>query len=255
MVLKLYYDFLSQPSRALYIFLKKCQIPFEQHFINLKKGEQFSTEYQEIHPFQKIPAIDHDGFKLIESVAILRYLCREFNINNHWYPSASKERARVDEYLEWQHMNTRLHCAGYFLLKVCKFILLYYNSNRGENINCLSTQQFIRPIILKKPASPDKLAAFHARMVNSLDLLETVWLKDKPFLTSDKISIADLIGACEVEQMRIIGYNPSEGRPLLMAWLERVKNETHPFYEEVHKPIDDLARKFAEQSSATRSML
>ncbi|XP_012272486.1 glutathione S-transferase theta-1 isoform X3 [Orussus abietinus] len=231
MVLKLYYDFLSQPSRALYIFLKKCQIPFEQHFINLKKGEQFSTEYQEIHPFQKIPAIDHDGFKLIESVAILRYLCREFNINNHWYPSASKERARVDEYLEWQHMNTRLHCAGYFLLK------------------------FIRPIILKKPASPDKLAAFHARMVNSLDLLETVWLKDKPFLTSDKISIADLIGACEVEQMRIIGYNPSEGRPLLMAWLERVKNETHPFYEEVHKPIDDLARKFAEQSSATRSML
>lgn len=38
MVLKLYYDLLSQPSRALYIFFKKAGIPFEPCIVNLAKG-------------------------------------------------------------------------------------------------------------------------------------------------------------------------------------------------------------------------
>lgn len=35
--LKLYYDLLSQPSRALYIFFKKAKIPFEAVPIELRK--------------------------------------------------------------------------------------------------------------------------------------------------------------------------------------------------------------------------
>lgn len=36
--MKLYYDLMSQPSRALYIFLKKANIPFDDHQIALRKG-------------------------------------------------------------------------------------------------------------------------------------------------------------------------------------------------------------------------
>lgn len=70
MSLKLYYDLLSQPSRALYIFLKVCDIPFEGKFVNLAKGEHLNPEYQRIHPFQKVPAIEHNGFNMME-----RYYC------------------------------------------------------------------------------------------------------------------------------------------------------------------------------------
>lgn len=48
----------------------------------------------------------------------MRYICREFKVDNHWYPSDSKHQAKVDEYLEWQHLNTRLHCSTYFLVQV-----------------------------------------------------------------------------------------------------------------------------------------
>lgn len=53
------------------------------------------------------------------SVAILRYICRTYNVADHWYPKDSAKQARVDEYLEWQHLNTRANCALYYLHKVC----------------------------------------------------------------------------------------------------------------------------------------
>lgn len=52
-------------------------------------------------------------------MGILRYLARERQFPDHWYPKDSKKQARVDEYLEWQHTNTRAMCALYFQVKVC----------------------------------------------------------------------------------------------------------------------------------------
>lgn len=37
--LKLYFDFLSQPSRVLYLFMKKTEIPFEAKSLNLRQGK------------------------------------------------------------------------------------------------------------------------------------------------------------------------------------------------------------------------
>ena len=36
--LKYYYDLMSQPSRALWIFLEKTKLPYEKCLINLGKG-------------------------------------------------------------------------------------------------------------------------------------------------------------------------------------------------------------------------
>lgn len=47
--------------------------------------------------------MDND-FKLAESIAIYRYLASEHKIADNWYPKDSKKRAKVDEYLEWQHV-------------------------------------------------------------------------------------------------------------------------------------------------------
>ena len=33
-----------------------------------------------------------------------------------------------------------------------------------------------------------------------MELIENVWLKDTPYLTGNKITIADLLGVCEIEQ-------------------------------------------------------
>lgn len=223
--LKLYYDLLSQPSRALYIFLKINGIPFEARKIKLINFEQMTSEYKVINPFKKVPAIEHNGFKLTESVAIARYLCREYNVPRHWYPSSSKEQAKVDEYLEWQHLNTRLQCASYFAVK------------------------YLNPMRTGKPANPEQVEKYKTQMLKCLSLIENIWLKDKPYLTGDKISISDIFGACELEQLRMAGYDPCENGPRLADWLERVRKETNPHYDEAHKFLYMVAEQQKEASS------
>lgn len=115
---------------------------------------------------------------MTESVAILRYLCREHNVPDHWYPKDSKKQAKVDEFLEYQHIGLRLHCAMYFQMK------------------------WLRPMMSGKPPRPEKVAEFEGRMVTALDEINDIWLKDHPYLAGGEISIADILGACEIEQTR-----------------------------------------------------
>ena len=66
MSLKLYYDLLSPPARAVYVFMSHCKIPFEPKLVVLAKKKQFEDGYEKISPFNKVPAIDDKGFTLTE---------------------------------------------------------------------------------------------------------------------------------------------------------------------------------------------
>ena len=41
------------------------------------------------------------------SVAILRFICGTQKFDDHWYPIEPRARARVDEFLAWQHVGLR----------------------------------------------------------------------------------------------------------------------------------------------------
>ena len=56
------------------------------------------------------------------------------------------------------------------------------------------------PNLFGKPPDQKLVDLFEERMKTTLHLIEDVWLKDSPYLTGDKITIADLLGVCEVEQ-------------------------------------------------------
>ncbi len=51
----------------------------------------------------------------IFSVAILKYLATVYKVADHWYPQDVKRRAKVDEYMAWQHANIRMNGSMYFL--------------------------------------------------------------------------------------------------------------------------------------------
>lgn len=42
----------------------------------------------------------------------------------------------------------------------------------------------------------------------------------------------------------IAGYDPRDGRPKLSAWLERVRNDMNPYYDEAHVMVNRLAQKY-----------
>lgn len=225
--LKYYYDLLSQPSRALYILLEQANIPHQKCPIALRKFENKSTEFIEnINRFGKLPCIVHGDFKLAENIAIFRYLEQEFGFGDRqsWYPQERTVRARVDEYLEWQHANIRAQCAQFFLYV------------------------WIRPLVgLDLDAA--KVERLKQNMIDCLDVFESEWLDSgrKAFLAGDKISYADVLAACEIEQPKMAGFDPRVGRPTLTAWLDRVRAQTNPHYDEAH----EIAYKFTSKDIPT----
>lgn len=67
-------------------------------------------------------------------------------MDDHWYPKDSRAQARVDEYLEWQHANTRLSCAMYFQHKVCQQINVTVKCKFNV---CLSFFQYVGCCVCK----------------------------------------------------------------------------------------------------------
>ena len=61
-------------------------------------------------------------------------------------------------------------------------------------------------MITKKPASPEELKKLEIPVSQCLDQIEKIWLKNNTYLTSDNISIADILGACEIEQLSKYTY-------------------------------------------------
>ncbi len=61
---------------------------------------------------------------------------------------------------------------------------------------------------------------------------------------SDKISVADLMACCELEQPSMAGLDVREGRPILADYMKRVREELNPHYDDVHKVVYGFAKKF-----------
>lgn len=140
------------------------------------------------------------------------------SIPEHWYPKDLQSRALVDEYLEWQHNNTRMGCAMFFQTK------------------------WLQPQLTGKPVNESRLRATQGHMETVLDAFENIWLAspDKNFLASKEISFADILAACELEQPKMADYDPFNGRPRLTAWYQRVKQATNPYYDEAHKVVNKI---------------
>lgn len=73
---------------------------------------------KKVHRFGKVPAIIDNDLNIIESVAILRYLSRKYEVPHNWYPRELKAQAEIDEFLEWQHLGIRYPLSTYNQIKV-----------------------------------------------------------------------------------------------------------------------------------------
>lgn len=85
---------------------------------------------------------------------------------------------------------------------------------------------------------------FEDFQVTCLDQLEDLWLSPaSKYIAGDSISVADIFAACELEQTRLASYDVTKNRPILKAWLERVREECNPAYSEAHAVLNKLVAK------------
>tara|TARA_A100001037_G_scaffold206505_1_gene184816 strand:+ start:88 stop:720 length:633 start_codon:yes stop_codon:yes gene_type:complete len=95
------YTWSTPNGRKISIMLEECKLEYNLKPINITKDEQFNTNFLEISPNNKIPAIvDHDnGVSMMESGAILMYLSEK---TKTFLPNSNEERWRRDEWIMFQ---------------------------------------------------------------------------------------------------------------------------------------------------------
>lgn len=230
--LTLYFDPISQPSRAVLMFLRETGLAHEVRSVSLEKREQFAPQFLAINPLHRIPTIveaathsgshkasasgvesDSPDFVLDESMTIMRYLVSSRpSVPRHWFPSSPRLQARVNQYLDWHHINFR-RPAG-----ITVFMSLF-RERAG------ATEEKARSVIAEL-AQPLRDALGHIE--SRLQIQD--WIA-----TVEDISIADLSCATEVAQLSMILYDLSP-YPRLSAWYDRVRQRVKSF-DDVHQTV------------------
>ncbi len=106
-MIDLYYD-LTPNGRKVHIALEELGLPYTVHWIDVKNGHQFTSDFTAINPNQKIPAIvDHDGpggrpIRVFESGSILMYLAEK---TGRLLPTDPVERWEATCWVYWQAAN------------------------------------------------------------------------------------------------------------------------------------------------------
>ena len=101
--MKLYTHPVSTACRPVMQFIADNNIPCEMEVVDILKGEHYEPAYSEINPNRLVPMLEDGEFRLTESAAILRYLAEK--IGSPAYPKDLKQRARVNEAMDWFNSN------------------------------------------------------------------------------------------------------------------------------------------------------
>jgi glutathione S-transferase len=228
--MKVYGYFMSQPSRAVMLFCKENNIPFELKETNFVEGGARSAEFVKINPNHTIPVLDDDGFLLYESHTILRYLARKFlPENSNWYPRKDiKAVSLVDQYLDWHHLHTR---------------------NYGTDLfHGLISLSFL-PFLFQEDLKQYRIQPLSVQLNKSLATLDKTLEKSK-FVAGEEVSIADLSIACELYQLKAFGWHELPKFPHVWQWL--LGFEQRPLFVEAHKEVVEEGRKFMEKVPQSR---
>jgi glutathione S-transferase len=158
-----------------------------------------SEPYLSKHPFGRVPVLEHDGFRLYETQAILRYLDRVVPLPA-LTPIDPKAAARMDQ-----------------VMGICDWYL-----HQGCN-SIIGFQRVVRPRLLGLP--PDEAAIAEAMPRAHVVFAElSRLLGGNPWLAGAQVSLADILVAA---QMNFLAETP-EWAPLtaerqnLPAWLARI---------------------------------
>jgi glutathione S-transferase len=198
MPLKLYMHPASTVSRAVRLFIAEKNIPVTEQVVDLMTGEHHQPAYAAINPSKAVPALEDGDFRMTESSAILKYLAA--SIGAPEYPRDLKERAKVDEAMDW--FNTGFYKDfGYGLL----YPQIFPHHKRPTD------EQHAGTIAWGK----DKTKMW-------LTVLNDSLLGKNDYVANNRISIADYFGGSLVTAGELVGCQFS-GYPNVQRWIGKLK--------------------------------
>ncbi len=223
--MKFYFYETATNCKGLWLYLLDNDIPFEPVSIDLMKGEHLGEAYKKIHPNQKVPAIEDNGFVLTETGAILVYLAQKHELPS--YPREPAARARVHEALSFAQ--TEL-CRDLHEQMFCPQLLEHYKRRSEEG-----TQATIMWGAQKA-----------ARLLSLLD--EHYLNRGGPFMCGDSLTLADyyLWGVLTTPLWAGVDY---KAFPHIDRFLDEMSRR--PGYEKVFAPTRAMIDLFKDKKFVT----
>ncbi len=187
-MLKLYHVPISFNSRRVWIALLEKKLQFE--LVELKlDGDQFQPDFVALNPFHHIPVLVDDGFRVIESLAILDYLEAK-------YPTPAMLPT------EAQNLAT---------VRMAQMVTI---NELAPATNLLFMQ------MLGVKSDESKLEEARARLATGLSFLENL-LGNSSYYGGEQLSLADIVAGTTVSVLHYFNVSLDE-YPILSAWCERL---------------------------------
>lgn len=181
-----------------FVALREKDLPFETMTLDLQRGDQRSTSFASAIT-SRIPAIEHQGFWLAESTAIVEYIDESFE-GRRLLPRDTQQRARARQLLSWLRTD-----------------LIALREERPTTTMFFTPSA--EPLSSAAQASADKLIAVSENLLGDRQQLFDQW------------SIADVDLAVTLQRLIINGHKVPEtlaafaarewARPSVRAFVER----------------------------------
>jgi glutathione S-transferase len=171
--MKLYMHPVSMTSRPIRLFIAESGIKVDEQVVDLMTGEHLGPAFTAVNPSKMVPVLEDGDLRLTESSAILKYLADK--IDSPAYPKDLKQRARVNEAMDWFNTNFyRDFAYGLF------YPQLFPHHKRPTDEVQKGTLEWAQ-----------------ARVQNWLGILnDSIIGSDRRYLVGNSITIADYFGVC-----------------------------------------------------------
>ena len=215
-MLKIYGSDLSAPANKVRFVANALGLKYEYIKVNLRAGEHQKPEYKAVHPANKIPAIEDDGFCLFESNAIIRYLADKNK--SSLYPKDIKERAVVEQWMDFGSMHV-----GAALAKVVYNRL--FAPIRGVPVDEASLKEGLGFLDRFLPVVDEQLGKSKYLAGNAITLAD--------------INLLALMDPCEAANIDISKYKN------IIKWRDGLKQAE--FYTKCHKEYGESLKAAAQK--------
>jgi glutathione S-transferase len=197
--MKLYMHPVSMTSRPVRLFIAESGIDVDEQMVDVLAGEHYQEPFASINPNRMVPVLEDGDLRLTESSAILKYLANK--INSPAYPKDLKQRAKVNEIMDWFNSNFyRDYAYGWI------YPQLFPHHRRPTDEIHQAT-----------------IAWGKERAKRWLQVLNDYWLgPNKQYLCGDNITIADYFGASLLTLGEVIRCDFS-AYPNIQRWLANMK--------------------------------
>ncbi len=189
-MLKLYHTPISPNSRRVWIALLEKGLSFELVNLNLD-GDQMTPEFLALNPFHHIPVLVDDGFRVIESLAILDYLETKYP-----QPSLLPQEPQAQALVNMVNLVT-------------------------VNELMPAMGPLLRPLLGMPAAEPEQVSQAKEKLTTVLTFLEEL-LGDRPYFGSDSLTLAEIVAGCLIPWLPVGVDMPLDNFPKLRAWSDNL---------------------------------